>query len=118
MGTFLQIVLAVIVVIALLIAGGWWLVKRWFRRLVGEISAASALLDPRWMQPARTRLRRTSDLDTGQALAALWSQLGRLGFRPLAEFVDDHDAFAAMKVAIHPEARLAAAVFEDDEEQA
>jgi hypothetical protein len=85
---FLKVVAALLVAICLLVAIGLWLVKRWFRKMSTTGMAAARLIDPRWMRPARLKLKPAVGFEPSESFNVLWRDLNAQGFRKLGDFLD------------------------------
>ena len=113
MALFFQIVLAVILVFVGLIFGGFWFFKRWLKGKVRDYAAASELLDPAWMRPARISLQPVSaSAALGKKFLSLRNELRKLGFVQLGDF-EDGEGLLTLSALRHETQPIMAAVHQD-----
>ena len=117
MGTFLQIVLAVILVLVVAIAVAWWWLKRKFKTAIGDFTMASTLVDPLRLRPARIQLYRSEYPDSGPALSALQDEVKKLGFQRIADLEEHSGAYKLIQALRHRDLPIAAALVEDHTEE-
>ena len=113
---FLKVVGAVLVAICLLLVIGVWLVKRWFRKLSATGMAAARLVDPRWMRPARLRLKPAAGFEPSESFNVLWRDLNAHGFRKLGDF-EDADQPLVVRAAWRETGSIGAALVESRGEE-
>ncbi|GJM09240.1 MAG: hypothetical protein DHS20C11_15160 [Lysobacteraceae bacterium] len=115
--TFLKIVLAVILVIVAILVIAFLLFKRWITRVGERQSNAYELIDRKYQQPARVRLRRTQASCTSKEFDDKWSQCARLGFIRLADFDDSFGGLELLRAGGHSTLPLSLVLTDSAEEE-
>lgn len=115
MGTFLQILLAVVLVIAVIILFGFLWLKSKIGKVAGDVEVALRLIPSEYMEPARLHYYRSDVEECSPELDELAGQFRRLGFKRIADLAEYDSGCSMLRAMRHRERPIAATITEKED---